>query len=567
MAASTVKGKKQSWTKLLPVILGLVLINILSWFASTQFDLTKDKRYTITNNTRTMLKGLSTKVEVLVYLEGEHLPAAFQSLRNSTLNTLQQFRDISNNNLSFRTIDPFGKDTSALLVLKQYGMTGIPVTIAAGKKGTEQKTLFPWALVTMVDSKGQSLAYPVFLQEINTFNLNRKTLLKSEILLEYNLANGIHQLSKGEKENVAYLMGNGEQFDERVVALMGTLQQFYRLDTFNINQQAAIPLKYKTIVIQRPTEPFTEQQKFKLDQYLMGGGNIYWSINTVTGTLDSLRGGRFNAMPIELNLSDLLFQYGVRINTNLVLDAVNHAFVPLQAPGNKSELSMFPWVYFPVLQSAGTHSIVQNLNGVLSRFVSSLDTNANDIQKTILLNSSRYSKTESVPQPILLESAIEQINAATFNQGNLITAVLLEGKFTSAFSTRRPDEVNRLIDSFQLKIIDRSSKSGKMIVTSDAEILVNEFSTNSGPSDMGQYNFDQTVRFDNKTFFVNCMEYLNDEHNLLAARNKSFDERVLDPKIVEREGSFWQLINIGVPVASVIVFGLVFFYIRKRKYA
>lgn len=568
-AKQNITKQQQPGRRLLAVIIVLIAVNIAAWFFYTQVDLTKDKRYTITTATRQMLQHIDGKVEVLVFLDGEDLPAPFQRLANSTVDMLRQFRDISDNKVVYRVVDPLGQDTTALNILRQYRMSGIPVSLSAGKKGTTQKMIFPWALITMVDAQGRSLAYPVFLQETNTRNLNRQTLLKSEILLEYNLANGIHRLTMKELPAVAYLMGNGEQLDPYVLTAISTLQQSYRFDTLNINQVAAIPAVYKTVLINRPMIPFTEKEKFKIDQYVMNGGNLFWSINMVTGTLDSLRSGQFNAMPIDLNLNDLLFHYGVRINPNLIEDAVSSAFIPLQARSQNSEASMRPWVYFPILMPGNDHPLVKNLNGILTRFASSIDTNTNDpaIKKTVLLSSSKYSKTEAAPLPVIIESAMEDVNPATFLQQNLIGAILLEGRFTSAYATRRPVEVADMMDSLKLKLKATAVKPGKMIITGDADILANEFSPKEGPFEMGVFLYDPNTKFDNKSFLLNSMEYMNDDENLLEARNKNFDNRILDPKVVEKERSTWQFINIGIPVLAILIFGSVFFFVRKKRYA
>lgn len=568
---TTIPNKKpQPGKKLFAVIALLIAANILAWFFYGQIDLTKDKRYTITDATTNMLKHLDTKMEVLLFLDGEKLPAPFQRLSNSTQTMLQHFREISDNKITYRVIDPLGSDTTAIQILEQYHMSGIPVTIDDGKKGSAQKMLFPWALVSYINEKGEHVGYPVFLQQTNTPNLSRTTLLRSEILLEYNLANGIHQLSKKDRTPVAYLTGNDEQFDPHIGTMMATLSQVYQFDTLNIDMVNIIPAQLKSVIIQRPLKPFNEQQKFKLDQYVMNGGHILWSLNTATGTLDSLFGKEnFNSMPIETGLNDLLFSYGIRINTNLIEDAVNHAFIPLRANSSNAETTMFPWIYFPVLNSNGNHPIVNNLNGVLTRFVSNIDTVGGNgtISKTPLLTSSKYSKMEAVPTPIILESALVPPNPAEFPSSNLTGAILLEGKFNSFYSSHRSVELSDWIAANHIPIKDNSADNGKMIVVSDADIFTNEYGPSVGPSDLGMFAPDPKIQFDNKTFLLNCMEYLSDDDNLLAARNKNFDNRILDPKIVESEKSKWQFINIVIPIAAILIFGAVFFFIRKKKYA
>lgn len=563
------KRKSTSGKRLIAILAVLIAANIAAWFFYGQIDLTRDKRYTITDATKQMLHHLDRKMEVTIFLTGESLPAPFQNLANSTETMLRHFRDISDNKVTYHFTDPLGDDTTALAMLKRYRMSGLPVTINDGKKGTAQKMIFPWALVSTVDDKGGAVDYPVFLQQTNTFNLNRQTLLKSEILLEYNLANGIHQLSKKERTSIAYLLGNGEQWNYNMGSMSMTLAQFYNFDTFNIDQANAIPSRYKTILIQNPTEAFSDTQKFKLDQYVMNGGHILWSLNTVTGNMDSLNSGHFAAMPIDINLNSLLFNYGVRVNTNIVEDAVNHAFVPLQAKKDDAQPTMFPWVYFPILNAASDHPIVKNLNGVLTRFVSSIDTVGGDgnIQKTILLATGRYSKSEPTPMPVILESAIVTPNPADYPQHSLPAAILLEGNFNSAYSTNRPVALSDWITAAGVSIKDQSGPKGKMIVLSDGDILSNDVSQQSGPLEMGMFIWDPSIKFDNQTFLLNCMEYLNDDENLLEARNKNFDTHILDPKVVENERTKWQFINIGLPVIVILMFGAIFFFIRKKRYA
>ena len=546
----------------------LILINVGVAFINGKVDLTKDNRYTITPATKKLLKDLPAKVEVTVFLTGDDLPAAFRRLSRSTLEMLRNFRDISNNKVSFQTLDPLGNDSLALQLLNGYRMSGIPVTIGAGKKGISQRMIFPWALITLKDDKGMTHGFPVFLQETNTPQLSRSILLRSEMLLEYSLANGIHQITKTNAASVAYLTGNGEAFGYHVLAAFNALSHYYRLDTFNLEQKIQIPDSYAAVIINQPQKPFSETDKFKLDQYLMNGGRLYINVDGATGSLDSFNNeGRFNSMALNLDLDDLLYHYGVRLNHDLMEDAVNCAGIPLTAQGNNPQPVIYPWVYFPVLQAGSEHPIVKNLNGVLGRFVSTLDTNANDpaIRKTILLASSDYSKTEPTPTPILLESAMVENNPATFLQKKLAAAVLLEGKFASAYANRMPLEVKQFMDAHHLSLKPAGGTDGKIIVASDGALMMNEFSEKSGPSDLGIYRYSD-FQFDNKTFLLNSMEYLTDPDNLLEARAKRFEKHLLDPKRVDEERDKWQWINIGVPIASVILLGFVFGFIRKKRF-
>lgn len=565
---SSRRKNKKALLQLIGFIVLLLLLNIGVYFLNGKVDLTRDQRYTITPATKQMLKHLPEKVKVTVFLNGEDLPAAFRQLSRSTEEMLRNFRELSGNKVSYQMVDPLGEDTLALKLLNGYRMSGVPVTVSAGKKGTEQRMLFPWALVTFQDDQDMTHGFPVFLQESNTPELSRAILLRSEMLLEYNLANAIHQITKKELASVAYLTGNGEPFGYEVFSAFNALNRFYRLDTFNLENQPIVPSNYKAIIINRPEQPFSELAKFKLDQYIMNGGAVYMNVDGATGTLDSFNTeGQFNSMALDLNLDDILYHYGVRLNHDLLEDAVNCAGIPLMAKGNNPEPVIYPWVYFPVLQAGSDHSIVKNLNGVLGRFVSTLDTNANDpaIRKTILLCSSDYSKIEPTPTPILLESAMVEKNPATFLQKKLLASVLLEGKFQSAFANRMPADVQQYLAVNKMNPVTAAKVPSKIIIASDGALMKNEFSEKTGPSELGVYRYSD-YRFDNKTFLLNCLEYLTDPDNLLEARAKRFEQHLLDPKRKDKEREKWQIINIAVPVVSILLLGFVFFFIRKKKY-
>jgi gliding-associated putative ABC transporter substrate-binding component GldG len=388
------------------------------------------------------------------------------------------------------------------------------------------------------------------------------------MLLEYNLAHAIHQVTRKQINSIAYLTGNREAFGLDIIAAFSALEQSYHLDTFNLQANEAIPVRYEALIINRPLQAFSEVDKFKIDQYLMHGGSVFWNIDAVSGTLDSLQQtGTFNAMPIDLNLNDMLFRYGLRVNGNLMEDAVKCAGIPLMASGNNGQPVLYPWVYFPVLQSGSGHPIVKNLDGVLGRFVSTIDLNSSDpsIKKTVLLTSSDYSKTSSTPTPIILESAMVEPNPATFRDKNLIAAVLLEGAFPSAYSDHKPKSVLDFMDTASVPFLQKAVKPTKMIVAADGELMMNEVSQKGAPSDLGVYRFSD-YRFDNKSFLLNCMEYLTDPDKLLEARSKTYKTRLLDPKRVSAERSTWQVINLGIPAALILILGAIFFFFRKRKY-
>ena len=565
--------KKQLLFRLLGVIALLIIVNIAAYRWYAQLDLTRDKKYSTTAATHQFLKSLKGKVHVTVFLKGKNIPAAFKNLSVSTEEMLKTFSNNSDQRVTYDFIDPTeGNDTAVLGTLARYHITGYPVTISSEGGGSEQKMVYAWALVSYKPDNGApGRSMPVFLQETNSMILSKTILSRSEMLLEYNLANTILKLQKDQQDFVAYLTGNGEIFSPEIASLFSTVGSQYGLDTVNLQSQPSLnPQRYKAVIINRPFLAFSELDQFKIDQYIMNGGKVIFAIDAVKASIDSFRTKEtFMAMPVDLQLNDMLFHYGVRINNDLVLDAAASEGIPVNSEGS-AQPKMFPWSYFPILQpGAAGHPISKNLDGVFARFASSIDiSKSNDkIKKTALLTTSAYSKTEGAPAAIMFKTILDAPNPATFTKKNLPVAVLLEGAFTSAFNGQYSNEVADYMKANNLILKPAAPATGKILVLSDADILLNEISEEEQrPMEMGVYRFKKSYRYDNITFLQNALTYLIDEQNLLAAREKSFENRILDPKRIEAEKSQWQLIAIVVPVLLVGLLALIYTYLRKRKY-
>ena len=550
------------------VILGviLILVNILAYNFHIQADLTTDKRYSTTRATEHLVSNLEQPVHITVFLTGRNVPAAFQRLAKSTQDVLLNFKKISKHKIDVVTVDPNGDDTTVLRTLRDFGMEGVIAAVDAGKQGTQQKMIFPWVLVENVQT---GAAIPVFIQETNAPQLSRTVLNKSEMLLEYNIANAISQVTKKERETVVFLTGNGEDLGYNYMSAIGHLANYYLIDTLNLKMAGHIPPEINTLIISSPYEAFSEVEKYKLDQYLMRGGNIFMLLNQATGSLDSFRqgNGKYNVLPVDLNLSDLLFDYGVRINPNVLADGAEYEMIPLSKSGRKEESMLYPWIYFPVLSGNADHPVTKNLDGVLGRFVSSIDVlDQNDeIEKTVLLSTSRYTKKLSLPLSLSLFDAVIEFNIAEFNASHIPVAVLLEGNFRSHYADRQPAEVQAYIQQSGQQPLTGSGGKGKLIVVSDGDVIYNDI-VSQGPLDLGQYIYGG-YRYDNKSFLLNAVEYLSNEHHLLEARNKSFSNRILDPQRVKQERARWQLVNIGVPVIMILLLGGIWGFVRKKRYA
>lgn len=556
-------AKKQK-RNFIAIVLVVILINIIAYFFYTQVDMTSDKRYSTTPATKSLLKGIKDDITVTVFLTGEDLPAAFQRLSNSTVDVLNAFKLYSNKKVQYYFADPQGDDTVVYNTLMEFRMQGIPVTIHAGKKGTEQKMIFPWALV---HNKKTNVALPVFLQEANTPQLSRTVLNKSEMLLEYNLANAIAQVSKARREKIGFLTGNGELLDYSIMSALGALGAYYHLDTINLQQTPNLSFEYDAYIINNPTTSFSAIDKYKIDQYLLQGGKMIMAVNGASGTLDSfMHTGSYNTLPNDVNLGDLLFHYGLRVNTNLLADGTAHEQIPLSASGNVKESIMYPFVYYPVLKPADNHPITKNLESILARITSSIDLLEadNGLSKKVLLASSKYTKLEATPAPLSLTDAIIEINPAEFPLSNVPVAVLVEGNFNAAYAKQMPAEILAYLQQNRIANITKATKEGKLLLIADGDIFSNEITSN-GPMDLGEFKWSQ-FKYDNKPFLLNAVEYLANPQNLLAARSKSFTNRILDPKRVQRERGTWQFINVVVPVISIICLGAIWFFIRKKKY-
>lgn len=565
------KKKRQSLFKsLLFTVLILVGLNIIAYRWYTQLDLTADKRYSTTKATTEMLKGLKGNVTVTVFLSGKKLPAAFKNLAYGTEELLKTFSNESHRKVSYHFVDPT-ENEEAVNTMRQYGMTGFPVTVN-DEGGMQQRLVYPWALVTYIpENGGQARSMPVMLQESNSMVLNKQILLRSEIMLEYNLGNTIRQLSKDKDDMVAYLTGNGEPTSAEMLSLARNVGiAKYGMDSLNLQSVTSIPATYKAMLVVKPTIPFSETDLFKIDQYIMQGGRVLFAVDATLANIDSLRNSAtFTATALNTGLNELLFPYGARVNNDLVLDAVSNAGIPV-AVGGEAQPQKYPWPYFPVLEGNEQLAVTKNLQGVLSRFPSSIDLNKNNdarVKKMPLLSSSVYTKTVGLPAVVMYnQSILEAPNMAAFNKKNVIVAALLEGTFVSPFARQHSDALNAFIDQHNLVVKNQSAAQAKIIVLSDADILLNEVGE-SGPAEMGAYRFEKGFRFDNASFFQNSLTYLIDDNNLLEARTKTFQSRILDPKRVTEEKNKWQLLAIGLPVVLVGILGLFYTFFRNRKYA
>lgn len=552
------------------MIAGVVAINYVASLVHFRFDLTAEKRYTLSSPTKRLLRNLNDQVVIDVFLAGD-LPADFRNLRNNAEELLQEFRENSKA-VTYRFHRPgqgmaAGERENYLLYLDSLGLgpTNVQVQSKAGES-QEESLVYPSALVTYKKN-----VYPVnILQGLESSGI--ETLNTAAALLEYKFANAIQKVTQERPAVIGYLAGNGEPLSYNVYDLIErTLKPNYGFGFVPIDSVPVIPLDFDAVIVMKPTVTFSDRQKLKLDQYIMHGGKVLWLIDNLYAEMDSLMRSQsdFVAYDRNLNLEDQLFKYGVRINADLVQD-VQCDRLPLAVGnfGNQPQLQLVPWPYFPLLSSYTNNPIAKNLNNVLSIFPNSIDTvEAEGISKTILLATSDHSRALSTPAIVSLNSVKTEDDVKTFNRKNIPIAVLLEGKFSSLFANRiASSTADSLNEVYKQPFLREAENDNKMIVVSDADIAANVVTQNEGPLAMGANQFTK-MQYANKDFIINCIEYLTNASGILTARSKTFVLRLLDPAKVEDEKTKWQIINVALPVALMLIVAFVFQAIRNRKYA
>jgi ABC-2 type transport system permease protein len=554
--------KMQAILQLLMLICILVFFNVISSFWFTRLDLTSDKRFTISQASKKLVGNLKDVVYVKVYLEGDFSPG-LKKLRNSTEEMLDELRTYSKGNIEYEFIDPSAnpdeKERNKLYAqLYQKGIQ--PTTLEERTKdGTTRRYIFPGAVVTF---SNQEIGVQLLKSQIGA---PPETMLNNSIEnLEYELSNAIRKVTDPLQPAIGILEGQGELDAEHTADIVSTLRSSYQVERVKINNTLGVLDKFNALIIAKPDSAYDEKDKFIHDQYIMHGGKVVWLVDQMDVTMDSLaRKGETIALARDLKIDDMLFRYGVRINYDLVQDLLS-SLIPVVTGyvGNQPKQELMPWYYFPVMTPDSHHTIVNNLNAIKSQFVSTMDTiDVPNVKKTILLTSSQYSRI--APAPVRVSLGIMQFkpNPKQFPMQHLTTAVLLEGSFTSNFKNRIPPEIANNKEIGYLN----SSKKTAMVVISDGDIIRNE-TQKGNPMPLGYDKYTKTT-YGNKNFVQNIMDYLCDDSGLMAVRNKEYRLRMIDPAVLDDKSSPIKLLNTIVPVALILLFGLIKFYIRRKKYA
>lgn len=568
--------KKTLWIRLVMILAILLLINLIASFIYQRFDLTSEKRYSLSDATIGMLSNIKQKAFVKIYLDGENLPSGFLRLRNATEDVLKEMNSESGGKIQYEFINPIRNTTSEDERIKIYqelaaqGLQGTQLKVKS-EDGFKEQLIFPCLLINI---NGET--WPVQILENQIGFPPEYALNNSIIALEYKIANAIKKLTDKKTYSIGIMQGHGEYNPDQLQDLTRLLMENrYEVNFYDVSQRIKsaqgdslgtwFPEETNLLIIAGATQPFEEVEKYRLDQYVMKGGKILWAVDLMDAKMDYLRNAEnmFMAQGKDLNLEDLFFQYGVRINKNLVQDGQQSAPIPILDEATKEPL-LFPWLYSPLLTPSLTHPIGKNLDPIYAQYASGIDLIENDIKKTVILSTSQYGRALPEPVRVHLASVKDKPDFKYFKQPYIPCGVLLEGKFASLYKNKLGIDFVKKISAIG-QAPKEISVDNKMIVLSDADILKNEVTSKGEVYPLGfEYYSRQT--FANKDFILNCIEYLIDPKNLLATRNKEIKVRLLDAKKTKVDAKKWKFLNLMLPFTLVLIFAIVYHYLRRRKW-
>ncbi|WP_318344765.1 gliding motility-associated ABC transporter substrate-binding protein GldG [Flagellimonas baculiformis] len=545
----------------LVALVAVVVLNILARYAYARFDLTEDKRYTLSQPAVDVAQKFDSPVIIDILLDG-NIPPEFSRLKTETIQLLESFAS-KNANIKYNLVDPLEDEERAQQTIAELQGLGLqPANVTVEENGkVSNELVFPWAMVNYND---QTVKVPLLKNKLGSTSEDR--INNSVQQLEYAFADAFTKLSITEKKSIAVIKGNGELRDVEVADYLTTIRDYYNIGAITLDSVASNPQKvldqlkgFDLAVIAKPTQAFTDEEKFVMDQFMVQGGKSIWLMDQVAMEMDSIYagGGSAFALPRELNLKDLFFSYGIRIDPVLVNDLYFTQIVLATGEGNDSQYNPLPWYYYPMVFSRNDHPINTNIEAVRFQFANTIELLENDYSKTVLLRSSPLSKTDGVPRQVSLDILNSPPNKELYNNGNLPLAVLVEGNFSSMYKNRvKPLDLQNTLDD---------GPANQMLVISDGDLIKNQL-RNGRPLELGYDKWTNSF-YGNKEFLVNSTNYLLDDTGLINIRNRKVSIPLLDVEKIVSQKTKWQLINIGVPVVLTLIFGTFFSFYRKRKFS
>jgi gliding-associated putative ABC transporter substrate-binding component GldG len=539
---------------ILIVAVVLILLNIINQGYYTRIDLTKDKRYTIAKVTEDLINKIDKQLLIKVYLDGD-FPSEFKRLQIETRQFLEEL-SAKNSQIKIQFIRPDNQREKLI----NAGMIPSQLTVKEDGK-LSNAIIFPWAEILYKNKTSK-----VSLLPNGTSQSQEDQLEKAIENLEFSFSNAFYKLQKEKEKKIAILSGNGELSDIQLYSFLSEVKKKYRLAKFTLDSVTTNPKKtlrdlqqFDLAIIAKPTQAFTENEKLVLDQYIINGGKTLWMIENVQADTDSLyTNGSMLAYPRDLNLTDFFFAYGLRVNATLLQD-LYAAKIPLATGnlGNKPQFQNLSWFYHPLVLGNPNHAISKNILPVRLRFANQIDTLQNNLKKTPLLMSSMLTKKVGTPAIVELNSIANEPKEEEYSTGFQITGLLIEGVFNSMYTNR--------VKPFNVDNFRKKSLYNKMVVISDGDIGRNQLQKGK-PFDLARDKWTDE-QFGNKEFLLNTVDYLLDDNGLIELRNKNIQINLLDKKRAYQEKTYWQFINIALPLLILITFGFTFHYLRKRKYS
>jgi ABC-2 type transport system permease protein len=562
----TSHNRKVTTTALLISAILIILYGLGQWVYTT-LDATEERRFTLSPATKELLESLDERIYIRVLLDGK-FPAGFKRLKESTEDILYRFSQVSPRieynfeNPNEGSIDEVNERRKQLA---ENGLvpTQLRVTDAAGASA---QYIYPFAIVQY-----GSRSIPVSLLQDDIPGADKDVIINNSIsLLEYKIADGIQKIIRKNQPIVAFTTGQGELSNEQTASIQKELRNSYAIHRINLDSAISIPPDVEVLIVAKPRQTFSEAQLFMIDQYIMHGGHVIFLLDPLIVSLDSININKYYIPPpLDLGLDPLLFKLGARLNPNLVLD-LQSTRIPMVVgmQGDKVQTELFPWYYHPLVSSTSDHPITKGLDRIQLEFPASVDTiqTKTPVRKTILLRSSEYSRIQLTPVRLNFDILREAPDPKLFNKGPQNFAVMLEGSFESMFTNR--------LSSQQLDVLKRAGvefkptgSASKVLVVTDGDIIKNLVNASSGEvAPLGYNKYENTTFTGNRDFILNALEYMMDESGVLEARSKDIRLRLLDTVRAGEEGMMWQLLNVTGPLFIIFLTGIVFHFIRKRKF-
>ena len=546
-------------SRLLVFVIILIMLNIIAANFFTRLDLTEDQRYSLSSAAKEIVDDVDSPIIINVFLKGS-FPSEFRRLKEETRQMLEEFAAY-NSNIKFNFIDPLAEGDDANAIAEEFYKLGMtPARLNVQENGKNSETIiFPWAIANFED---KTVKIPLLKNQIGASDEERVN--SSVQQLEYAFADGLNKLIYPREKKIAVMRGNGELPDARIADFIKTVQEYYFLAPFTLDSVASNPQKtledlksYDLVIEAKPVIPYSEKEKYVLDQYLMNGGKMLWLAEMTSMENDSLFNERGSALalPRNLNLGDYFFSYGLRINSELVNDLYSAPIILASGTGNETRFNPYPWYYSPLTSSMASHPIVNNIEAVKFNYANPIDLLENDLEKTVLLSSSPKTKLEGVPLQIGLDIIGSKPVMESYNAGEQPLAILLEGNFKSVYRNR--------LKPFETTHLD-NSKNTKMVVISDGDVIKNDLQQGK-PLELGFERY-TGMTYGNKEFLLNTVNYLLDDSGLVDVRTKEINLAFLSMDKVAAQREMWQIIAIGAPLSLLALFGAALTYLRKRRY-